>query len=65
MYKIIGNITLFVGMSLGGVIFNYYEFINRVKKENEFRKRMLDINKLEEESYMTRELAADIIEAWD
>ena len=43
----------------------YRDYISYQKKDYEFRKFMNDVRKLENESYMTRELADMIIEAHD
>ena len=43
----------------------YSDYISYQKKDNKFRKFMNDVRKLENESYMTREIANMIIESHD
>ena len=52
-----------ISFSMFGLI--YRDYISYQKKDNDFRKLMNDIKQLENESYMTREIASMIIEAHD
>lgn len=52
-----------ISFSMFGLV--YRDYISYQKKDTEFRKFINDVRKLQNESYMTRELADMIIEAHD
>jgi predicted SprT family Zn-dependent metalloprotease len=58
---------LFLAGSISFIMFGlvYRDWISYQKKDNDFRKFMNDVKKLENESYMTREIASMIIESHD
>jgi len=58
------KMRLFLAGSISFIMFGlvYRDCISYQKKDNDFRKFINDVKKLENESYMTREIASMIIE---